>query len=107
MKRAITKNTAMLVCSAPQFPHGIMDPIVEVGKVKHFKTLYHFSTTLLHIFRLFTPDYIIINASNVCESTVNTLFLFLVGRKVQHPLPCGCMLGWVPHSLHGKGWIHT
>lgn len=33
MKRAISKNTAMLVCSAPQFPHGIMDPIVEVGKL--------------------------------------------------------------------------
>ncbi|XP_073337462.1 sphingosine-1-phosphate lyase 1 [Pagrus major] len=33
MKRAITKNTAMLVCSAPQFPHGIMDPIEEVSKL--------------------------------------------------------------------------
>lgn len=34
MKRAINKNTAMLVCSAPQFPHGIMDPIEEVAKVR-------------------------------------------------------------------------
>lgn len=34
MKRAITKNTAMLVCSAPHFPHGIMDPVEEVAKVK-------------------------------------------------------------------------
>uniref|UniRef100_A0A4W6CZM4 sphinganine-1-phosphate aldolase n=1 Tax=Lates calcarifer TaxID=8187 RepID=A0A4W6CZM4_LATCA len=33
MKRAIGKNTAMLVCSAPQFPHGIMDPIEEVAKL--------------------------------------------------------------------------
>ncbi|KAF4090436.1 hypothetical protein AMELA_G00051820 [Ameiurus melas] len=33
MKRSISKNTAMLVCSAPQFPHGIIDPIVEVGKL--------------------------------------------------------------------------
>uniref|UniRef100_A0A671XMB6 sphinganine-1-phosphate aldolase n=1 Tax=Sparus aurata TaxID=8175 RepID=A0A671XMB6_SPAAU len=33
MKRAITKNTAMLVCSAPQFPHGIMDPIEEVSEL--------------------------------------------------------------------------
>ncbi|XP_062851648.1 sphingosine-1-phosphate lyase 1 [Trichomycterus rosablanca] len=33
MKKAISKNTAMLVCSAPQFPHGIIDPIVEVGKL--------------------------------------------------------------------------
>nr|XP_057908641.1 sphingosine-1-phosphate lyase 1 isoform X1 [Doryrhamphus excisus] len=33
MKRAISKNTAMLVCSAPQFPHGTMDPIEEVAKL--------------------------------------------------------------------------
>lgn len=33
MKRAISGNTAMLVCSAPQFPHGIMDPVVEVAKL--------------------------------------------------------------------------
>ncbi|XP_042358066.1 sphingosine-1-phosphate lyase 1 isoform X2 [Plectropomus leopardus] len=33
MKRAINKNTAMLVCSAPQFPHGVMDPIEEVAKL--------------------------------------------------------------------------
>lgn len=33
MKRAIGKNTAMLVCSAPQFPHGIIDPVEEVSKV--------------------------------------------------------------------------
>uniref|UniRef100_A0A3P8VUJ2 sphinganine-1-phosphate aldolase n=1 Tax=Cynoglossus semilaevis TaxID=244447 RepID=A0A3P8VUJ2_CYNSE len=33
MKRAINKNTAMLVCSAPQFPHGIIDPIEEVAKL--------------------------------------------------------------------------
>ncbi|KAI3363008.1 hypothetical protein L3Q82_011671, partial [Scortum barcoo] len=33
MKRAISKNTAMLVCSAPQFPHGIVDPVEEVAKL--------------------------------------------------------------------------
>lgn len=33
MKRAIGRNTAMLVCSAPQFPHGIMDPVEEVAKL--------------------------------------------------------------------------
>ncbi|XP_050982126.1 sphingosine-1-phosphate lyase 1 [Labeo rohita] len=33
MRRAISRNTAMLVCSAPHFPHGIMDPIVEVAKL--------------------------------------------------------------------------
>lgn len=33
MKRAITRNTAMLVCSSPQFPHGIIDPIEDVAKL--------------------------------------------------------------------------
>ncbi|XP_031434819.1 sphingosine-1-phosphate lyase 1 isoform X2 [Clupea harengus] len=33
MKSAISKNTAMLVCSAPQFPHGVIDPIEEVAKL--------------------------------------------------------------------------
>uniref|UniRef100_A0A8C1VTS7 sphinganine-1-phosphate aldolase n=1 Tax=Cyprinus carpio TaxID=7962 RepID=A0A8C1VTS7_CYPCA len=33
MRRAISRNTAMLVCSAPQFPHGIIDPVVEVAKL--------------------------------------------------------------------------
>ncbi|KAJ3610611.1 hypothetical protein NHX12_022703 [Muraenolepis orangiensis] len=33
MKRAINGNTAMLVCSTPQFPHGIVDPVEEVAKL--------------------------------------------------------------------------
>lgn len=33
MRRAISKNTAMLVCSAPGYPHGVMDPIPEVAKL--------------------------------------------------------------------------
>uniref|UniRef100_A0A1A8ICX0 sphinganine-1-phosphate aldolase n=1 Tax=Nothobranchius kuhntae TaxID=321403 RepID=A0A1A8ICX0_NOTKU len=33
MRRAISKNTAMLVCSTPQFPHGVMDPVEEVAKL--------------------------------------------------------------------------
>ncbi|KAM3913487.1 sphingosine-1-phosphate lyase 1 [Leptodactylus fuscus] len=33
MRRAISKNTAMLVCSAPQFPHGVIDPIEEIAKL--------------------------------------------------------------------------
>ncbi|XP_053307154.1 sphingosine-1-phosphate lyase 1 [Spea bombifrons] len=33
MRRAISRNTAMLVCSAPQFPHGVIDPIEDVAKL--------------------------------------------------------------------------
>ncbi|KAI1894717.1 hypothetical protein AGOR_G00118620 [Albula goreensis] len=33
MRRAISKNTAMLVCSTPQFPHGVMDPVQEVAQL--------------------------------------------------------------------------
>nr|CAG4651780.1 EOG090X051L [Triops cancriformis] len=31
MRRAITRRTAMLVCSAPGFPYGILDPVAEVA----------------------------------------------------------------------------
>ncbi|XP_018019009.1 sphingosine-1-phosphate lyase [Hyalella azteca] len=31
MKRMITRNTCMLVGSAPQFPHGVIDPIAEIS----------------------------------------------------------------------------
>uniref|UniRef100_A0A2K6F0H0 Sphingosine-1-phosphate lyase 1 n=1 Tax=Propithecus coquereli TaxID=379532 RepID=A0A2K6F0H0_PROCO len=33
MRRAISSNTAMLVCSVPQFPHGVIDPVLEVAKL--------------------------------------------------------------------------
>lgn len=33
MKRAINRRTCMLVGSAPQFPHGIVDPIKEIGQL--------------------------------------------------------------------------
>ncbi|XP_069877012.1 sphingosine-1-phosphate lyase 1 isoform X2 [Dipodomys merriami] len=33
MRRAISRNTAMLVCSTPQFPHGVIDPVCEVAKL--------------------------------------------------------------------------
>lgn len=56
MKRAIGKNTAMLVCSAPQFPHGIMDPVEEVSKVRKelpcccfFLPLWPANSLLFHV----------------------------------------------------------
>ncbi|XP_020612836.1 sphingosine-1-phosphate lyase 1-like [Orbicella faveolata] len=33
MKRAITKNTILLCGSAPQFPHGVIDPIEDMAKL--------------------------------------------------------------------------
>ncbi|CAF0916017.1 unnamed protein product [Rotaria sp. Silwood1] len=33
MRRAITKNTCMLVASAPNFPHGTIDPIEDISKI--------------------------------------------------------------------------
>lgn len=33
LKKAINKNTCMLVGSAPQFPHGAVDPIEEIAKL--------------------------------------------------------------------------
>ena len=33
MKKAITSNTILLVGSAPCFPHGVIDPIREIGQI--------------------------------------------------------------------------
>ncbi|CAL1538873.1 unnamed protein product [Lymnaea stagnalis] len=33
MRRAINRKTCVLVASAPQFPHGIIDPVVDVAKL--------------------------------------------------------------------------
>jgi glutamate/tyrosine decarboxylase-like PLP-dependent enzyme len=33
MERAITKNTILIVGSAPQYPHGVIDPIGELGVI--------------------------------------------------------------------------
>ncbi|XP_076332013.1 sphingosine-1-phosphate lyase [Tachypleus tridentatus] len=33
MRKLINKNTCMLVGSAPQFPHGVLDPIEDIGKL--------------------------------------------------------------------------
>ncbi|XP_069836733.1 sphingosine-1-phosphate lyase 1 isoform X2 [Dendropsophus ebraccatus] len=47
MRRAINKNTAMLVCSAPQFPHGIIDPVEEVAKLaRKYKIPLHVDACL-------------------------------------------------------------
>ncbi|CAF4514599.1 unnamed protein product, partial [Rotaria socialis] len=32
MRRAITKNTCMIIASAPCFPHGTIDPIQDISK---------------------------------------------------------------------------
>lgn len=40
MADAIDENTIMLVGSAPQFPHGIIDPITELGKVAAAKDVW-------------------------------------------------------------------
>ncbi|XP_062436549.1 sphingosine-1-phosphate lyase 1 isoform X1 [Rhea pennata] len=47
MRRAISKNTAVLVCSAPQFPHGVMDPVEEVAKLAvEYKIPFHVDACL-------------------------------------------------------------
>ncbi|XP_053162023.1 sphingosine-1-phosphate lyase 1 isoform X2 [Hemicordylus capensis] len=47
MKRAISRNTALLVCSAPGFPHGIMDPIEEVAELaQKYKIPFHVDACL-------------------------------------------------------------
>ena len=33
LRRRITRNTVMIAASAPQFPHGVIDPIEEIGQI--------------------------------------------------------------------------
>lgn len=33
LEKAINRKTAMIVASAPQYPHGVMDPIEEIGAI--------------------------------------------------------------------------
>jgi sphinganine-1-phosphate aldolase len=42
MERLINKRTILLLASAPQYPHGVLDPIPEIGAIaeKH-KLLFH------------------------------------------------------------------
>lgn len=88
MKRAIGRNTAMLVCSAPQFPHGIMDPVEEVSKVSKELLCWGFLTLLICT--------LIFISSPLCSSA---------GSSLQHPAACGCLFGRLPHRFYGQGWL--
>ena len=33
LKKVISKKTVLVVCSAPQYPHGVIDDVVGIGKV--------------------------------------------------------------------------
>jgi sphinganine-1-phosphate aldolase len=39
MRAKITRNTVMLAASAPQYPHGVLDPIEEIGALAEEKNL--------------------------------------------------------------------
>lgn len=39
LRRAITRNTVLVVASAPQYPHGTIDPIAEIGAITAKKEL--------------------------------------------------------------------
>lgn len=39
MRKAIDSNTVLLVASAPQYPHGLVDPVREVAALAREKKL--------------------------------------------------------------------
>lgn len=39
MEKAITRNTIGMVASAPQYPHGVVDPIIELGEFAHLRRI--------------------------------------------------------------------
>ena len=40
VKKAISSNTVLIVMSAPQYPHGVVDPISEVGELAQAHGLF-------------------------------------------------------------------
>jgi glutamate/tyrosine decarboxylase-like PLP-dependent enzyme len=47
MRKAITPDTVLLVGSAPCFPHGVIDPIADIGQVaSEFKIPFHVDACL-------------------------------------------------------------
>ncbi|XP_067672506.1 sphingosine-1-phosphate lyase 1-like [Haliotis asinina] len=47
MKRAISRNTVMLVASAPGFPHGVIDPVEEIAALgKYYNIPVHVDSCL-------------------------------------------------------------
>lgn len=76
----------MLVCSAPQFPHGVIDPVEEVAKVR--ASLLEDLTDELQEENL------------ICFPVCVT-----AGCSLQPPAARGRLSGGVSHRLHGQGWL--
>ena len=63
MKAAVTKNTMMIVVSAPQYPHGVIDPVEDISEFGLAKDIW------VHV-----------------DACVGGLFLPFL-RMIGHPLP--------------------
>ncbi|KAK9822584.1 hypothetical protein WJX74_007398 [Apatococcus lobatus] len=63
VKRAITRNTILVVASSPGFPHGVMDPVEDIAKV--------------------TRRYGVCLHSDACLGG----FVLPFARKLGHPIP--------------------
>ncbi|MBC8440899.1 MAG: aspartate aminotransferase family protein [Deltaproteobacteria bacterium] len=47
LKKKINKNTIMIVASAPSYPHGVIDPIVDIGQIAWGKKIpFHVDSCL-------------------------------------------------------------
>lgn len=49
LKKLINKNTILVVCSCPTFPHGSVDPIESVAKILSNYKYYSYFTIGLHV----------------------------------------------------------
>lgn len=78
----------MLVCSAPQFPHGIMDPVEEVAQVRVAGS---------HLVGAFNGP--------ILGTLIKNHTSIPAGFEVPCTISRGRMPGWLPHRLHGQGKI--
>ena len=57
-RKAINKNTVMIVASAPQYPQGLLDPIREIGKLAtDFNVPLHVDACLGGFLLAFSQDF--------------------------------------------------
>ena len=81
VERVINSNTILIVGSAPQYCHGVIDPITKLAKIAEERGMYLWSIVRSIFFR-----YILI-----CYKT----YVYVCHYYIRHRNACGRVLWWV------------
>jgi hypothetical protein len=90
VRRALTRNTAVVVASAPGFPHGVIDHVESIAKVHtHAHTHTHTCARRAAYFR--------------CERCAKGHSVVHEGGRVAEPEQCsGCGAKWACTLIHNR-----